>query len=140
MKKYIIASVMGLFLIVGTGLILTATESNENAERAQSCCAPKVEQTTQVSTCTGAEKTQSASAIQTVQTENTSACEGSTATAGCCSGATTTATAATTVAGCAGAAASCTGAATTNQVSAPRPGECTKVPSGIRSQQTSREI
>ncbi len=147
MKKYILTSLMSLFLVVGAGLMLTATETETKKETAKSCCSEKATETAQaVSTCTGVEKT------QTAATTAKAGCADKSADAACCSSKKETKasaesdevqmiqTSSASQSSCTGsaAAASCTGSKT-QQVAGPQPGECTKVPSGIRSQQASRE-
>ncbi len=145
MKKYILTSVMSLFLVLGAGLILTATETETKKETAKSCCSGKtVEAVQTASSCTGVEKTQTASAA------TKSSCADKSADAACCSSKATKAdaesgevqmiqTSSAAKSSCTGSsAASCTGTKAT-QVAGPQPGECTKVPSGVKSQQASRE-
>ena len=150
MKKYILTSVMSLILIAGTSILLTATET-EKKEKDSTCCNSKetaeVIQTAEASSC-GASKAQAtAKASECAEKSNADAC---------CSGKATkasaessdvqmiqTGTSSSAASGCTGTAttavSNCSGSsATTIQASGPQPGECTKVPSGISSQQANR--
>jgi hypothetical protein len=151
MKKYILTSIMSLILIAGTGLLLTATET-ERKEKASTCCTS--EKTAEVTKTAESASCCSSTAQTTAQT---SECAGKSASDACCSDKATkasaessdvqmiqTSTGSATSSGCTGTAttavSNCSGSsATTIQASGPQPGECTKVPSGIRSQQANSD-
>jgi hypothetical protein len=128
MKKYFLTSVLSLFLIVGTGVVLTATEKKEG------CCSSKTaEAAKSASECSG-----TATAVQTAAKE-------------CGDKETTTQSAdvqmiqTSTVekAGCTGTAvkAECSGSsATTTTAVQTKAGECTKAPAGVSGQRASREL
>ncbi|MBW6481337.1 MAG: hypothetical protein K0B37_18070 [Bacteroidales bacterium] len=128
MKKYILTSVMSLFLIAGTSILLTATET-ERKEKTSTCCSSEktaeVTKTAEAASCCSSISTKASaesSDVQMIQTSTSSA-----AASGC------TGTSTTAVSSCSGS------SATTIQASGPQPGECTKVPSGIRSQQANSD-
>ncbi len=135
MKKYILTSLMSLLLIAGTSIMLTATET-ERKEKASTCCSSNVKT---------AEATQTAAAKSGCEeTAKAAACAGKTAESACCASKETKADAQTEevkvlqTSTSSAAAAGCTGTSAV-KASGPQPGECTKVPSGIRSQQASKE-
>jgi len=128
MKKYFMTSLLSLFLIVGTGLVLTATEKKQTS----GCCSSKTAEAVQTasSDCSGAAKVQTAAAscgdketkaettsadVQVLQTSNAEK-------SGCTSAA---------------AATECTGSSVTKTTEA---GDCKKVPSGVSGQRASREL
>jgi len=137
MKKYILTSIMSLILIAGTGLLLTATETEGKKEKASSCCTStqtaEVTKTAEASSCcSSGEKTAQAAS-----------CAGKTSADACCSNKATKAEAESSdvqmIQTSNSAVSGCAGSAPATQVAGPRPGECTKVPSGIRSQQANRD-
>jgi hypothetical protein len=130
MKKYFMTSVLSLFLIVGTGLVLTATEKKESS----GCCSSKTAEAVQTSAsdCSGTAKAEKAAAscgdketkaeatsgdVQVIQASNVEK-------SGCTSAA---------------AASECTGSSTIKATSA-ESGDCKKVPSGVSGQRASREL
>ncbi|MFW5707163.1 MAG: hypothetical protein ACOCX0_00200 [Bacteroidota bacterium] len=154
MRKYILSSVMSVFLVAGLSMMLTATGTKTEKD---SCCSGKTAEVVQTmqtetaasedSSCTGAEKTKTASASCADKTANTSCCSSkntkaeaensdvqmiqtSSAPKSSCAGSAATTTAAS---------ADCSSSATPIKTAAgPQPGECTKVPSGIKSQQANK--
>ena len=151
MKKYILTSLMSLILIAGTSILLTATET-EKKEKASTCCTSditaEVTKTAEVSSC----GTSTAQA-----TANASECAEKTSADACCSDKATkaaaessdvkmiqTSTSSSATSGCAEttttAVSNCAGSsATTTEASGPQAGECTKLPSGIKSQQANSD-
>ena len=128
---------MSLILIAGTGLLLTATETEGKKEKASSCCTStqtaEVTKTAEASSCcSSGEKTAQAAS-----------CAGKTSADACCSNKATKAEAESSdvqmIQTSNSAVSGCAGSAPATQVAGPRPGECTKVPSGIRSQQANRD-
>lgn len=151
MKKYILTSLMSLILIAGTSILLTATET-EKKEKASTCCTS--DKTAEVTKT--AEATSNCSST-TEATAKATECAGKSSADACCSDKATkasaessdvkmiqTGTGSSATSGCAEttttAVSNCSGSsATTTQASGPQPGECTKLPSGIRSQQANSD-
>ncbi len=120
MKKYFLTSLLSLFLIAGTGLVLTATEKTEK----EGCCSSKTTEAVQ----TSADESGTA-AVQTGSDCGEKASEAKTD----CSDVQTIQTTNVEKTDCSGSAAATTTATQTQA------GECTKVPAGVGNQRASRE-
>ncbi|MFP4288733.1 MAG: hypothetical protein ACLFQS_05710 [Bacteroidales bacterium] len=165
MKKYFLTSIMSLFIIAGTSLLLTATEKDEKAKTecssskvettqasASDCCSSKAKATqtasvekTGKSDCgdkaTQANQTDDVEFIQTANTsEAKSECTSAAAKADCGEAKATTTAAQSECSGSKAtttASSECSGAKAVQTASAP--GECSKVPSGVSTQQASND-
>ncbi|MFW6352205.1 MAG: hypothetical protein ACOC2E_07435 [Bacteroidota bacterium] len=165
MKKYFLTSIMSLFIIAGTSLLLTATEKDEKAKTECSsakvetteasnsgCCKSKAKATqtasvekTGKSDCgdkaTQANQTDDVEFIQTANTsEAKSECTSAAAKADCGEAKSTTTAAQSECSGSKAtttASSECSGEKAVQTASAP--GECSKVPSGVSTQQASND-
>jgi len=162
MKKYFLTSIMSLFIIAGTSLLLTATEKDEKAKTecssskvettqasASDCCSSKAKATqtasVEKSDC-GSKSTQAnqSDEVEFIQTANTSEaksdCTSAAAKADCGEAKATTTAAQSECSGSKAtttASSECSGAKAVQTASAP--GECSKVPSGVSTQQASND-